>query len=146
MSNKHLKKTGPLCYPIASMACAASQKRISVHTAYGQGGHCRAQLTGIIIQNTRHAANFEVFPEAIFNDGFFDVMELNAGFFKQTLHILSMLSGLHLYRPVVTRHVSSLKILAEKPQVFMIDGEILPDITEIDISMLPGKLKCYSKI
>jgi diacylglycerol kinase family enzyme len=146
LANNFLKKTGPLCYPLASMACAVSQKRIGLHAFYDYGTPCRMQLTGIIIQNTRHAANFEVFPEAILNDGLFDVMELDAGFIKQTLHNLSILSGMHVYRPAVTRRVSSLKISAEKPQIFMIDGEILFDIKEIEISIASGKLKCHSKI
>jgi diacylglycerol kinase (ATP) len=145
LANRRLKKLGPLCYPVSSLACAMFPKRKPAQIAYDNGPFSQKLLTGIMIQNARHAANFELFPFARTDDGLFDVMELDAGFARQTLHNVSVLSGLHFYMPGVVRGATSLRITPETPQTLMIDGEIIPDITELSITIVPAKLKCCLK-
>jgi diacylglycerol kinase (ATP) len=143
LGNKRLKKLGLFCYPAASLVCALHPEYIKAAVSYDGGEESLKQVTGFMIQNARHAANFELFPDAIINDGYFDVMELNAGFMKQTLFNISVLSRLHFYRPFMTRRIHTMQIALEKPQMLMIDGEILEDVFRMLITIVPAKLKCY---
>jgi diacylglycerol kinase (ATP) len=146
LANKHLKKLGVFCYPVASLACALSPQRMPVQIAYDNGPGSQKMLTCVMIQNARHAANFKVIPDASVNDGLFDVMELDTGFARQTLHNISMLSGLHFYMPGIIRRSSSLRIVLESPQTLMIDGEIIQNVTSLFATIVPAKLKCCLKI
>jgi diacylglycerol kinase family enzyme len=146
LANRRLKKLGVFCYPVASLACALFPQRMPAQIAYDNGTSSQKLLTGIMIQNARHAANFELFPFARLDDGLFDVMELNAGFAQQTLHNISVLSRLHFYMPGVVRRAAAMRITPESPQTLMIDGEIIPDITDLTITIVPAKLKCCLKI
>ncbi len=90
-------------------------------------------LTGFVANNTRHLANFVALPNACCDDGHFDVMEMSSGFFRQSLHNLSALSGLHFYSPVALKPMTSLNLLLKYPQELMIDGELFPDIVSLQI-------------
>ena len=108
-------------------------------------GTKRKQLRGIVINNTRHMANFLAFPEASCSDGFFDVMELDAGFLGQSLHNCSALSEWRFFKsPPVTRARSG-QIRLQEPQLLMIDGELFPDVLLISVRLLPSGLVCHRK-
>jgi diacylglycerol kinase (ATP) len=142
MGNKRFKKLGVFCYPVASFVCAAQPKHVHVQLSYDNGPAIWKNVTGIMVQNARHAGNFELFPDAMTNDGYFDVMELDAGFIRQMIHNISVLSRLHFYQPVNMRRARVMQIVTEDPQNIMIDGEIFSNVLRIGISIAPAKLKC----
>jgi diacylglycerol kinase (ATP) len=142
MGNKRFKNLRVFCYPAASLVCAAQPEHIRVRLSYDNGPANWKQVTGIMVQNARHAGNFELFPNAKTGDGLFDVMELDAGFMKQMIHNISVLSRLHFYQPVNTRRARVMQIETESPQNIMIDGEILENVSRIGITIAPAKLKC----
>jgi diacylglycerol kinase family enzyme len=141
--NKRFKNLGVFCYPVSSLVCASQPKHINVRVSCDNGPEIRKNVTGIMVQNARYAGNFELFPDAKIVDGFFDVMELDAGFIRQMFHNISMLSRLHFYQPKNTRRSQAMHIISDYPQNIMIDGEIIEGVSRIGITIAPAKLKCF---
>jgi len=143
-ANNRLKSLGHLCYPVASLACSIFPQRVPLTVSYEHGVSFNKKLTGLMIQNSRFAANFKVIPEAVLDDGFFNVMEINAGFVGQTFHNLSVLTQTHFYTPGITRKVTTMRLSLDRPGNVMIDGEIEQDVKEFNVSIAPSRLACIS--
>jgi diacylglycerol kinase family enzyme len=109
---------------------------------YGDSAPAELRLTGLVANNTRHMANFLVFKKASLIDGLFEIMEMRAGYLKQSLHNLSALSRAFEYEPCFLTQTHSAQITLESPQHLLIDGEIFPDIVALDIRILPRALAC----
>lgn len=144
-ANGHLKGLGRFCYPAAAAVETLFQKHFRVQLAYNCGGPESKSLTGLILNNTRHVGNFLAFPKASLQDDSFDVMELNADFWRQNFHNLSVLSKRYFYLLSLPKSAQSLLFHLETPQDLVIDGEIYPDITHAKIQVSPTKLTCYQK-
>lgn len=144
-ANQRLKSLRKSCYPVAAAFKTLFQKHFHVQLRYNHSHLESKSLTGLLINNTRHVANFLAFPNASFEDGFMDVMELNAGCLKQTIHNLSVLSQRYFYMPAPVRGAASLLVEMAVPQDLVIDGEIYPEVTNLQIHMLPHKLRCYRR-
>ncbi len=142
LANRQLKKLGPLCYPLASFYCALGNKRIEMALSVDGGSASPVVRTGIIVQNVRFAANFELFPGARYDDGLMDVMEIDAGFFGQSLHNISVLTHRYFYRARAVRIATAVTFQMRRPQLLMIDGEIQRDVTSVSIEVQPGMLRC----
>lgn len=99
-------------------------------------------LSGFIANNTRYLANFLAFHKGNCHDGLFDVMQMDAGIVKQTMHNLSALSRTRFYEPYAPMQAGSVKLRLETPQNLMIDGEIFPEVVSFDIRVLPSALAC----
>lgn len=141
--NNHYKSFGGLCYPVAAAAVTFFQKRFRARLNYLASSHESRSLSGLVMNNTCHVANFLAFPEASIEDGFFEVMEMCAGALKQNLHNVSILTKTYLYAPVVLKKEKSLFVEPTTPQDLMIDGEIYPDIIRIHVEILPRQLRCH---
>jgi diacylglycerol kinase (ATP) len=141
-ANRRFKSLGPLCYPVASLVCALRVPRTSMRISYdGKEPVCK-RLTGVMIQNARHAANFELFPDASTSDGLLDFLETDAGFAGQVLHVASVLSRLRFYRPAGIGRAASIRIELETPQLLMVDGEVPARVSSVTAHVVPGRLKC----
>ena len=128
-----------------SYAAAAGMMRplhFSARVQHEDGIARVLRLSGFIANNTRHLANFLAFHQASCSDGLFDIMEINAGFAKQTMHNLSALSGTRAYEPYPSMQARRAQLRLETPQNLMIDGEIFPDVISLDIKILPSALAC----
>jgi diacylglycerol kinase (ATP) len=130
---------GRYCY-VAAAACLRP-RLFSAEVRYGEGPFEPVRITGFIANNTRHIANFRAFPAASCQDGFFDAMELRRGFLGQTRHNLSVLSGLR-YSAAVTA-ANRVRISLSRPQTLLIDGELLPNISNLEVRVLPKALTCW---
>ena len=126
------------------LAAAATVRPVAftVELSLDRCGTGRKQLRGIVINNTRHMANFLAFPEANCDDGFFDVMELDAGFLGQSLHNCSALSARPLFKSPPATRAQSARVCFEKPQLLMIDGELFPDVVAVSVRIQPSGLAC----
>jgi diacylglycerol kinase family enzyme len=144
-AEKRLKGLGKLCYPLAATFESLCQKHFSVQLNYGCGRRESRSLTGLLINNTRHVANFLAFPNAIVDDGKLEVMELQAGCMKQIAHNLSILSRSYFYTPAPIRREASLLLDLAGPQQLMIDGEIYPEVTSLKVQILPRRLRCVRR-
>lgn len=100
---------------------------------------------GIIVNNTRYIGNFLVFPQACCSDGLFEVMELGAGYFKQSLHNCSAVSGWQFYKPSPVVRARSAEIHLDAPQLLLIDGELFTDVVFASVRVLPSEFLCNQK-
>lgn len=137
-----MRRLGRFCYAATALAATIRLKPIAIEVAYDGGDPSAKRLTGLIINNTRHVANFLAFPEADCADGCLDVMEMKAGFTGQTLHNLSALSRLRFYEhaPIRPAHTVALKL--PRSGAVMIDGEIYRDIIAVNLRVLARSLEC----
>jgi YegS/Rv2252/BmrU family lipid kinase len=140
--NRRFKHLGRWCYPVAAIVETVSSKPFSMHIAY-QGNHAEwKDITGLLINNTQHSGNFRAFPHAKLDDGLFDVMEMNTGWIGQNMHNLSVLSPMHFYRPAKLTQAASVNITLKQPHYLMIDGELFPHVTSLDVRIAPQILTC----
>jgi diacylglycerol kinase family enzyme len=110
------------------------------------GAAKESEVSGVIASNTRHLANFLAFTKSNCGDGFFELMELNAGFFRQTAHNVSALLGARFYNPSHPVRTQRVHIRLNDPQDLMIDGEFYEDVVSIDIQILPSALACGRRV
>ncbi len=138
-----LKRLRTLSYPVAACALAFYQRKFNYLVQYDQENARTRILSGMLINNTRHAGNFCAFKDASPCDSMFDVMELNAGFFRQSLHNLSVLSEKYFYEPGITRRARSLSVTGDSPFDLMVDGEIVEDVLNVEIKLSDAKISCF---
>ena len=134
------RRLGGMSY--AAAAAFLRPRRFGLRIAYGEGPARQARLSGLIANSTHHIANFHGYPEAHYADGIFEVMEMNGGLARQTLHNLSALSGMGLYQPYPLRQATAARMQLETPMELMVDGEIFPGVVDVEIRILPGGLAC----
>lgn len=137
------KDLGPLCYPLAAAVEACVPDRFAATVAVDGGKSRKLKLTGLLINNTKHAGNFPAFPKAGIADGYFDAMEMAVGPVRQTLHNLSVLTRLHLYVPAVVRQAKRFTITLGGPMTVMADGELYDDVIAVDVRILPKRLRLW---
>lgn len=114
---------------------------ISLENGHTNLKRCR----GIIVNNTRYIGNFLAFPQACCSDGFFEVMELRAGYFKQSLHNCSAVSGWQFYDPSPVVRARSAEIHLDSPQPLLIDGELFADVVFASVRVLPSEFLCNQR-
>lgn len=109
------------------------------------GSQKETRLKLFIASNTRHLANFRVFPDASCRDGFIDLLELDSGFFQQNIHNISGLLGSTLFRRDHVSRAKSVDLRLQRPQELLIDGEIIPDVVSVRIRIMPMALACIHR-
>jgi len=127
------RKLGAYAYAAAAACLRPAPTEMRVSEGDGPAGG--RFLTGFIANNTRHLGNFLSLPAASCHDGHFDVMELHAGFLRQNVHNLSMLSGLQFYSPVTFASKTSTSLALSRSQELMVDGELFPGVTSLQIRL-----------
>lgn len=104
-------------------------------------GHSRRR-TGIVINNTRHLANFRGLPDADVHDGKLDVMELDAGWWRQLLHNSAVLAGCRCFGPRRLTQVREVNVTFDEPCTVMLDGELWPRVAQLAVACRPGAVRC----
>lgn len=137
---RRLARLGRMSYAAAAMAIRP--RHFGACVQYDDGAVREVRISAFIANNTRHLANFVVFREGDCCDGRFEVMEMDAGVAKQTMHNLSALSGTGVYEPYASMQATRAKVRLEQPQSLMLDGEMFPDVVAIDVRILPSALEC----
>jgi diacylglycerol kinase (ATP) len=130
---------GRYCY--AAAAACLRPRPFPADVRYGDGTFEPVRLTGFIANNTSRIANFRAFPAASCRDGCLNAMELRSGFWGQTLHNLSALSGLRY--PAAVTATDRVHISVSQPQTVLIDGELFPNISSLEVRILPDALTCW---
>jgi len=134
-----LRWLGRLSYAAAGLATFPRGSMIEV--AYDGAAAERKRLTGILVNNTRHAGGFTAIREAQTGDGLIDVLELSAGYVSQTVHNLSEVTGLGAWRPARHAQFRKASIGVERPSLLMLDGELIERVTFVELVALPSALK-----
>ena len=143
-ANQKLKFMGKFCYPAAATIIAFKNVSKSYSISLNGKQPEKKILNGLIVNNSRFAGNFILFPDAKIKDGRFEVMETNANFLKQTLHNLSVFTGTYFYNPATQFSSNLMKVIPDEPQHLMVDGEIFENITKLSIELLPRSLTCHT--
>jgi diacylglycerol kinase family enzyme len=126
----------------AAAAAAIRPRHFGARVRHGDANSREVRLSGFIANNTRYLANFLAFHQGSCSDGLFEIMEMEAGLLKQTMHNLSALSGTRIYEPYPSMQARSAHVCLETPQDLLIDGEVFPAVLSFDIQILPAALAC----
>ena len=137
------KGRGPLawlgCAAYAAAAMVTIPKRLTLRAEPEKQALCR---TGIVVNNTAHLANFRGLPDATLQDGRLDVMELDAGWWRQLLHNLSVLAGSRRRGPARLLQTPAVSVTFDEPCTIMADGELWPDVRRLDVRCRPAAVRC----
>ncbi len=141
LASGSLKVLGPFCYPAASLLRAFVAFPFAGRWRLDEGGWNHLDASNVIVNNTRHAGNFEVFPEGMADDGALDVLVAKPGLLRQLLHNLSILSGWHFYNAGTLTRAAKVEIDLEEDRVLQLDGEVVQGVKGVSFSVEPGKLR-----
>ncbi len=124
LAKRSFRQWGRWSYTAASIVRAALQPTIRVSLSADQVPASEHEISNVMINNTRHAGNFRAFQHADPADGRFEVFVARAGFARQVLHNLAVLSKAYFYTTATetTHRDFSMKLAA--PQRLMLDGEL----------------------
>lgn len=100
------------------------------------------RLTGVVVNNTAHLANFRGFPDASVHDGVLDVMELGSRWPRQMLHNLAVLAGSSAFGPQRLRQGTSEQLALAEPRTLMADGELLRRVARVEVDCRPAAAMC----
>jgi len=125
-------------YAYTAAAMWLRPRLFPVTADYSSGDRCTGLVTGIVINNTRHLANFRAFPRASLTDGHADVLELKAGWAGQFLHNLSILTRRYFYQPGREFRARHIQLKLPVPDTLMVDGELFEGVAELSVTCRPA--------
>jgi diacylglycerol kinase (ATP) len=102
------------------------------------------QLTGLLINNTRHVGNARTFPAARLDDGLLDCFQFRCGWLKQCLHDLQMVTGIPLYGTPQPCQFKTIRIQFAAPETVVLDGDPFECVREMEIGCQPAALDCMA--
>jgi len=142
LAKRYFKRLGNWCYPLAATLQAARQPAFPLKVSVDDGAFTNQLLSNVMINNTCHAGNFSAFRQSDLRDGRFEVLMARAGFMRQFLHNVAVLSHTYFYRTAAEISARDLSLALSAPQRLMIDGEMWENVLEARFEVLPGKLHC----
>jgi hypothetical protein len=95
----------------------------------------------VIVNYSRHLANFVAFPDADLGDGYLDLMELSAGPISQNLRNFSALAEINLCRPAPVAKIQRIRASLTRPAAIMIDGEIFKNVCQFEATVAPRAIR-----
>ena len=69
---------------------------------------------------------------------------LSVGWLRQTLHNLSILSGLGFYEAGDRSQGGKVTVSLDSPQTLMVDGQLLSNVVSVGVECVPAALRCRS--
>jgi diacylglycerol kinase family enzyme len=124
-------------YAYATSALFTRPRRFEIRAGYDGAAQCEL-LTSVVVNNTRHLANFSAFPDASLDDGLLDVLELDAAWAAQMMHNASVLSRRYFYNPGRAVRARSIEFEFPIPGLIMIDGELAHGVSRCRVRALPA--------
>jgi diacylglycerol kinase family enzyme len=126
----------------AAAAAITVPQAIGARVALDDGPQTLPGLTGIVINNTAHLANFFAFAEASLVDGRLDVMENAARWPRQMLHNAAVLAGSRAFGAARVRQGARVSVELDSPRTLMVDGETLDGVTRFTASCRRSAVAC----
>jgi diacylglycerol kinase (ATP) len=111
----------------------------------GSAGEDWQVLTGIVVNNTAHLANFRAFPRARLDDGVLEVMWQSCGWLRQLAHNVAVLVGSTACGPRAMQQSSCVDLRIQTPCTLMADGELLPGVTRLNVTCRPAAVSCVTR-
>jgi diacylglycerol kinase (ATP) len=100
------------------------------------------QLTGLLVNNTRHVGSAQAFPAARFDDGLLDYFEFRCGWLRQCLHDLQMVTGIPVYGTPQPRRLKTIRLHFDAPETVVLDGDPFGQVNEMELSCQAAALNC----
>lgn len=138
-----LAALGHAAYAVAALLTGPRRIRVT-HTGIDAALAGLSSLTGVVVNNTRHLANFRAFPAARLDDGRLDVMVLDCGRLRQLLHDGAVLLGSEACGPRAMRQSQRVELWFEEPQTVMADGELFRGATGVEVACRPSAVRCVA--
>jgi diacylglycerol kinase family enzyme len=129
-----------LSYAAAALFTLPRAERFEV--SFDGGPSVTLSMAGLLINNTRHVGGFLGLPGAAIDDGQLDAMDLAHGYVGQMAYNLSSMLAPGWWRPARVRQIREAWVRPARPKALMLDGELLPEVVEIRVRVLPGALPC----
>ncbi len=145
LGNHYFKPFGKYCYYMAGLVALVNNTPFAMRLVSSERHIEWQSLTGLLMNNTPYLGHYIYSPEVSLDDGYFEVMEMRAGIFKQILHNLSIVLKSNVYAPVKLWRTTSLRIDLEDPQDLMLDGELFPHIIHVRVQIAPKILTCFQR-
>jgi len=128
------------CYIAGAVGASIGTPLFDCEIVYDGAPARHKRLTGLMLNNTRHVANFVAFPEARLDDGYFHAIEARAGALRQNLHNFSAASGLNFYSSARPQKVRDAKMRFASALSVLIDGEVRTDVIALEVRIAPRAL------
>jgi diacylglycerol kinase family enzyme len=138
-----LAALGHAAYAVAALLTGPRRIRVS-HAGIDPALADVPRLTGVVVNNTRHLANFHAFPAARLDDGRLDVMVLDCGRLRQLLHDCAVLLGSEAFGPRAMRQSQRVELRFDAPQTVMADGELFHGATGVEVTCRPSAVRCVA--
>ena len=126
----------------AAAAAVTIPRALGARVALLDGAQRLPHLTGIVINNTAHLANFRAFAGASLDDGRIEVMENAARWPRQLLHNAAVLAGSRAFGPARLRQSPRATVQLDAPGRLMVDGEILDGVTRVTTTCCHAAVRC----
>jgi len=146
LGNRRLKSLNQLCYPLATLLCLHKQKTIKAVLEIDNAAPQIIFFTIFFVNNSGHAGNFLVFPQADITDGLLDFWYLRGNPLSQLLLNISVLSKRYFYSPGVIGKTKTITLTFDRAQKLMLDGETIEKATKITWTVIPQGLKLCDDI
>lgn len=140
-ANRYLKSAGAFCYPVSACFCLFNQKVISAKIKIDDSAAVEIEFTNFIINNTKHAGNLCVFPQADFRDSELNLLYAKRNALTQYLWNVGIITRTYFFNSGTEKAARSLNILLNGSSTFMLDGEIFNSVKEVTYSVLPQRLR-----
>ena len=137
------QRWGSLKY-LASAVGAMRDVQTYALTIVANGQWFQLESYNVMVGNGRFAAGgIPVAPDAVINDGVFDIAILPAAALVQSLLAsLDILRGKHIESDkVITFRSATLEIQCQSPISFNLDGELQPEANRVRFDVLPRQLR-----
>ena len=96
------------------------------------------------VNNTKHAGNFCIFPEESVFEKKMSYLCFEAGFLEQFISNMTGLLKKYFYYPETPQRFNEIAIKLEKPEIFMLDGELFENVIGVDYKFRKNKIKIFS--
>ena len=143
LAKKYLTGFGKMAYPISTCLKLFKQKRIIASRIFidDQDTFSNKKFTMFTVNNTKYAGNFCIFPEENVFENKMSYLCFEATFLEQFISNMTGLLKKYFYYPETPQRFSKISIKMEKPELFMIDGELIENVMGVDYKFRTEKIK-----
>ncbi len=139
---RHCKPRRLASYSLAAVLQAFRQKSFNARLRFDGGDWKDMPLTNLVVQNTRCAGGFCLFPEASLDDGKLNLLYGRLNRMQQLFEDLGIVTSTFLFESSRRAQACNLDIEISPPSLFMVDGDLHENIDAISCSVKSRQLAC----
>lgn len=101
----------------------------------------KESFTNLLVNNTDYSGNVRIFPDANLSDGQFDIYMNELKHHEKFIWCCDVYIQQYQRIKPYCRQAKSLSLEFSKPQLCMLDGQIIKDINSLTLKLIPKSLK-----